>query len=135
MIHSRRTASRLMAGAFIVLLAALSGCQRAPANETPITTTSKEALALYLEARANAENWHTEEAHRLWAQAVATDPDFAMARAALAESAADPKVLQEEMKKALALAPRVSKGEQLFLAADEAWFLENDPVKGTELFR
>jgi hypothetical protein len=102
MIHSRRTASRLTAGAFIVLLAALSGCQRAPANETPITTTSKEALALYLEARANAENWHTEEAHKLWAQA---------------------------------LAPRVSKGEQLFLAADEAWFLENDPVKGTELFR
>jgi hypothetical protein len=37
----------------------------------PITTKSKEALALYLEARTKGDNWHREEAHRLYAQAVA----------------------------------------------------------------
>jgi tetratricopeptide (TPR) repeat protein len=113
----------------------LIGVRNVAAQEMPVTTKSKEALKLYLEAYAKGQNWHREEAHQLFAQAIALDPDFALAHLYFAESAADPKVLQDELKKALALAPRVSKGEQLFIAADQAWFLENDHVKGTELFR
>jgi len=135
MNHSRKTVMKLGAWAFILVLVALAGAQSAAVPGVPITTKSKEALKLYLEGYAKAQNWHREEAHQLFAQAVAKDPDFALAHVYMAETAADPKILQDELKKALALAPRVSKGEQLLIAADQAWFLENDHVKGTEIFR
>jgi tetratricopeptide (TPR) repeat protein len=132
---SRMTVSRTMAGALILLLAAFADAQNNARPGVPLTTKSKEALKLFLEGYNKAQNWHREEAHALFAQAIAKDPDFAVAHLYYAESATDPKEVEEGIKKALALAPRVSKGEQLFIAADQAWFLENDHVKGTELFR
>ena len=130
---SRRSGLRLGAGAFVLLLVALAGSQFAAAQDMPITTKSKDALTLFLDGRAKDENYHVEEAHKIFAQAAAKDPDFALAHLWVAMTAADPKVLREELKKAVSLAPNASKGEQLLIAAWGAANLENDPVKANDL--
>lgn len=135
MNFSRRTGLKLGVGALILLLIMLAGYQYAAAQEIPITTKSKDALKLFLDGRAMYESSHNEKAYQIFAQAVAKDPDFVLAHLYMALAAAEPKVFQEEMNKAVSLAPGVSKGEQLIVAAVNAYYLENDPVKTNTLYR
>jgi tetratricopeptide (TPR) repeat protein len=53
----------------------------------------------------------------------------------MALTAAEPKGFQEELKKAVSLAPGASKGEHLIISARQAYYLENNPVKSNELYR
>ena len=132
---SRRSVLSLQLGGLALLLIAIAGAQAAAAQEIPITTKSQEALKLFLEGRAKDENYHVEEANRLFAQAAAVDPGFALAHLSTAFTAADPKVTDEELRKAVALIENVSKGEQLMIAARQAAWIENDPVRENALLK
>ena len=64
--------------AFVLFAALQTGCKSAKSDEIPITTKSKEARELFIEARKLAEFQHTEKANEIFAQAVEKDPEFAM---------------------------------------------------------
>jgi tetratricopeptide (TPR) repeat protein len=126
---------KLGVGAFVLLFVALAGIQYAAAQEIPITTKSREAMKLFLDGRTLLENWHGAEAHKLFAEAVAKDPGFAMGHIVMADTAPDTKVFYDELKKAISLASGVTKAEQLILSAYQAAYLDNDPLKCSDCFR
>jgi tetratricopeptide (TPR) repeat protein len=89
------------------------------ADVVPITTTSAEARALYLEGRALAEALRANEARPKFEAAIAKDPDFALAHVGLAGVAFGGQAFFDSVKKAKALAARVTPGERhLVLALD-----------------
>ena len=90
-----------------------------------------EARQLYLEARAVAEQLRAHEGRKLYEQAAAADPTFAMAHYQLAINSATAKDFLEHMKEAVALSDRASEGERLFILAAEAGGNAN-PAKALE---
>ncbi|MCK4578669.1 MAG: tetratricopeptide repeat protein [Candidatus Marinimicrobia bacterium] len=126
-INMNRAAGALSAAILVILMA---GC--AATGEIPITTSSEEARAVFLEARQLAENLRPTEARALFDQAIAKDPDFAMAYLARAAAATSNKDFQEHLSRAVALAPNVSEGERLLIEAQQA-LAENKPLKALEL--
>jgi tetratricopeptide (TPR) repeat protein len=137
---------------FLAGLALLSGCDRresgsetasavttdtaaasaaAASGAVPLSTTSPEARRLYLEARTVAEQLRAHEGRRLYQQAAAADPDFAMAHYQLALNSATAKDFLEHVKRAVALSDRASEGERLFILALEAGGNAN-PAKALE---
>ena len=57
--------------------------------EIPITTSSEEARALFLEGRALLDNLHRTEAHEKFVAATAADPGFATAHVLVANDGAE----------------------------------------------
>jgi tetratricopeptide (TPR) repeat protein len=114
----RREAGSETASAVTTDTAAASAA--AAAGAVPITTESPEARRLYLEARAVAEQLRGHEGRKLYQQAAAADPDFAMVHYQLAVNAATAKDFVEHIKRAVALSDRASEGERLFILAAEA---------------
>ena len=115
------------------LLGLLNGCAAKPGgaktvaagtveriDKVPITTTSAEAKALYLQARALTDQLRAHDGRVLFEQAVARDPSFAMAHYNLAVSAATPKGLSEEVNAAVALSATATEGERLLILALQA---------------
>ena len=105
-------------------------------DEVPITTKSDEARKIFMEGRQMFENIRWDEARELFSRAIENDPDFAMAHlyrgfTYIGSSAMD---LQNNLQHAVDLAPKVSEGERLMIEAENAFFIENNPVKGIELF-
>lgn len=99
-----------------------AGCGRSPAEEVPITTSSEEARALFLEGRILYENIRVFEARNALEAAIAADPGFAVAyyyRAMCATSLAD---VQRHLRHAVDLSSKVSDGEQLIIKAAQAGF-------------
>ena len=92
----------------------------AAAGAVPLSTNSDEARRLYLEARAVAEQLRAHEGRKLYEQAAAADPTFAMAHYQLALNSATAKDFLEHMKEAVALSDRASEGERLFILAADA---------------
>jgi tetratricopeptide (TPR) repeat protein len=103
----------------------------AAAGAVPISTNSAEARQLYLEARAVAEQLRAHEGRKLYEQAAAADPTFAMAHYQLAVNSATAKDFLEHIKEAVALSDRASEGERLFILAAEAGGNAN-PAKALE---
>jgi tetratricopeptide (TPR) repeat protein len=112
----------------LVVLAAmiLGACQPATdqagiANEKiPITTSSDEALAAFLEARELQENLHGAEAREFFLKAVESDDEFASAYLGLAFTATNATEFFEALARATELADSVSEGERLAIRAFEA---------------
>lgn len=84
-------------------------------KEIPVTTSSDEALEVFLEARDHWELWEDNQAAVLFDSAIALDPDFAMAYFYRAFSGGGANVFNENIDKAAALADNVSPGEQLLI--------------------
>jgi tetratricopeptide (TPR) repeat protein len=136
------------AAAFAVLLAGCnpgkSGTETASATITDsaaatvanpgaisISSASDEARRLYLEGRALAEQLRAHDGRKLFEQAAAKDPAFAMAHYQLATNSATAKDFFSHLKEASALADRASEGERLMILALEAGGNAN-PAKALE---
>jgi tetratricopeptide (TPR) repeat protein len=98
----------------------------------PITTTSEEARARYLEGRDLFETLHVAESHPKFDAAVEADPDFALAWLGRAQSAPTAAIFFESLERAVELAPRVSEGERLQILAFQA-AVNSDPDRQLEL--
>ena len=89
----------------------------AVAEKVPVTTSSDEALALYLEGRALADNLHAVEAREKFAAALELDGEFAMAWLAMANTAQSTAQFFEAVGKAEDYMANASEGEQFFIRA------------------
>src|SRR5262245_10276395 len=97
----------------IAALAALTAtAAAAPAKEVSITTSSDEARALYVKGRDLAEKLRATDAHAEFTKAIAKDPSFALGYLGLATSSGTTKEFFDALDHAVALADKVSAGEQ-----------------------
>jgi tetratricopeptide (TPR) repeat protein len=90
----------------------------APKEETlPVTTNSPEARKLFDQGLARFENdLRVETTVNLWEQAIAKDPNFALANGFIAFVSRDPIDQAIHRKAALGLSKNVTKGEQVVIA-------------------
>ncbi len=85
--------------------------------KVPITTSSDEARALYIQGRSLLDNLHFVEASEVFTSAVEADPDFAMGYFMLAATAQTAAQLFRAVRQAQYLAANVTDGEQLYIDA------------------
>jgi tetratricopeptide (TPR) repeat protein len=95
-------------------------------DKIPITTADPEARKLYVQARDLAEKLRATDARKLYEQAVARDPKFALAYVGLANTSGTNREFVEATEKAVALAGNVSEGERHIILALDAG-LKGDP--------
>jgi tetratricopeptide (TPR) repeat protein len=103
----------------------------ANAGAIPLSSASDEARRLYLEGRSLSEQLRAHDGRKLFEQAAAKDPTFAMAHYQLAANSATAKDFFSHLKEASALADRASEGERLMILALEAGGNAN-PAKALE---
>lgn len=99
-----------------------------------ITTDSDEARALFLTARDLAEKLQAASARPVYREAIAADPDFALAYFGLANAAGSNDEFFENLEKAVSLVDRVSEGERLMITGLDAG-VKGDPEKQLELYK
>jgi tetratricopeptide (TPR) repeat protein len=85
--------------------------------KVPVTTSSEQARALFLEGRTLADDLHFLEAREKFLAAVAEDPEFAMAHLMLANTAQTAAQFFSAVGSAEDYMSRASEGEQLFIRA------------------
>jgi tetratricopeptide (TPR) repeat protein len=100
--------------------AAAAGQTAPPSGIVSLTTSSAEARDLYLKGRTLAEQLRAQDGRKLFEQAVAADPAFAMAHYQLAATSATAKDFFSHLKEAVALADKASEGERLMVRILEA---------------
>ena len=100
-----RVARRALA-IIVVSCAALSSvlAQAPTADRVPITTKSDEARKLYLEGRDLLERLRATDGRRLFEQAIAKDPGFALGYVGLANTAGTNREFVDAVTKAVGLA-------------------------------
>lgn len=130
------SSERRLSGAGVVLLAAVSlllgGCSSRRGEQTmPITTSSTEARQLYLAGRSAVERLRTNDAQRLFAQALQEDSEFALAHLAYGATAGSPRQFFESLRKAVSLCYKVSDGERWLILGAEAG-VRNQPATRRE---
>lgn len=81
-------------------------------QEVPVTTSSKEALDLFMKGRDQQENIENVAATALFEQAIQKDPNFARAYLYLAQSGGGFNVYRQNLDKAVSLLDKVSEGEK-----------------------
>ena len=101
--------------------------QAAPAKKIPITTGSEEARRLYLQARDLAEKLRATDAHRLYLDAAAKDPNFALAHVGAANTSGTAKEFMDAVARAVAVVDKSSAGERLVVLALDAG-LKGEPA-------
>jgi tetratricopeptide (TPR) repeat protein len=89
-------------------------------GKIPITTSSAEAKAAFVEGRDLTEKLKITDAVSHFQKAAQLDPAFAWAELALANSAPTGKEFFEHLDKAVALAEKASNGERLLIQATKA---------------
>jgi tetratricopeptide (TPR) repeat protein len=99
----------------------------AASDKVPITTASDEARKLYVDGRDLLERLRGTDGRRLFEQAVAKDPNFALAYVGLANTAGTNGEFIDAVTKAVALADKVSEGERHQILALESG-LKGDPA-------
>jgi tetratricopeptide (TPR) repeat protein len=104
----------------------------ASTTKVPITTTSDEARALYTKGRSLAEQLKLQDGRKLFEQAVAKDPDFAMAHYSLALTSPTAKEFFAHLNQAVALSEKASEGERLTILTLQAG-ANADPAKSLQL--
>ena len=105
--------------------------QKKKSTEVTITTSSKEALALFQKGRDKWEDNESVAAASLLDQAIQKDPGFAMAYAYRARSGGGVAVSRQNLDKALGLAEKVSPAEKHWILATEA-FLDGNSTKAKQ---
>jgi tetratricopeptide (TPR) repeat protein len=119
MERSAWVAGMLLLGASAVMV--LAGCAGdSEVAKMPLTTDSEEALQYFVEGRDLAERLRGQESIEYFEEAIAEDPDFAMAYLNLAFVTPSAKGFFENLEKAKALVDRVSEGERLYILGVEA---------------
>jgi tetratricopeptide (TPR) repeat protein len=101
------------------------------AGKMPVTTKSEEARKLYDRGLAFADQLRAHDARQVFQQAVAKDPDFAMAHYRLALSSPTPKEFRAHLDQAVALSGNASEGERLTILALQAG-ANAEPAKSLE---
>ena len=81
----------------------------------PLSTESAEAKDLYLKGRKLAEELRAHDGRKLFEQAAAKDPSFAMAHYQLAINSATAKDFFEHLNEAVELSDKASEGERLMI--------------------
>jgi tetratricopeptide (TPR) repeat protein len=105
----------------VALLAILAAGSLADVQgKIPVTTSSPEALAFFLEGRTLVDNLRLTDAIDRFNRAVAKDPGFALAYLYLAQTAPTAKEFFAYLDKASSLGKSVSKGEQLWIEGFKA---------------
>ena len=99
--------------------------------KVPVTTKSEEAKKLYDEGLALFDQVRVHDAHQKFQQAVAKDPDFAMAHYQLAITSPSSKETVAHANQAVALAGKASEGERLAILSFQAG-INGDPAKSVE---
>ncbi|HTC24782.1 MAG TPA: hypothetical protein VK688_10480, partial [Gemmatimonadales bacterium] len=89
-----------------------SATTAARTGTVPLTTASAEARDLYLRGRTLAEQLRFQDGRKLFEQATAKDPSFAMAHYQLAVTSATAKDFFAHLKEAVALSDKASEGER-----------------------
>lgn len=89
-------------------------------GKIPVTTTSAEARAEFLQGREMAEKLLITDSIQHFEKAVSLDPNFALAELSLANAAPTGKEFFEHLNKAVGLADKASNGERLLILATEA---------------
>src|SRR3954467_6474258 len=105
---------------------------RTERGEVAITTTSQEARTLYLRGRELFEQIRAHDARKLFEQAAAKDPAFALAHYGLAFTSPTPKQFLTHLDEAVRLSGKASEGERLMILALEA-NVNGDSKKSVEL--
>ncbi|MCH7496605.1 MAG: tetratricopeptide repeat protein [Candidatus Marinimicrobia bacterium] len=93
------------------------GCSKTQSGDLPITTSSEDARAAYLEGRHLAENLRANDARVHFQKAVEADPAFAMAYLQSAIIAPSPGEVFEYLDQAVERSGGVSKAEQQYIEA------------------
>jgi tetratricopeptide (TPR) repeat protein len=91
-----------------------------PGREMPVTTASKEALALFQQGRDHYANAEAALAAPVFEKAIQKDERFALAHAYRALSGGGLEVARKHVDRAVALADGVSEGEKLWIQAAKA---------------
>ncbi|MGH9369041.1 MAG: tetratricopeptide repeat protein [Thermoanaerobaculia bacterium] len=116
---------------------AVAGEAKAPTpaggGKIPVTTSSAEAKAEFLQGRDMAEKLLITDSIQHFQKAVSLDPSFAWAELSLANSAPTGTEFFEHLNRAVSLAAKASDGERLLILATEAG-ANNNAVKQKELF-
>ncbi len=134
MSHPTARARRLSSLALAALIASVqsAGAQTAhSAGKVPISTVSAEARADFVKGRTLAENLRAHESREFMRNAIAKDPNFALAHLNLANSAPTAKEFFEHLGHAVALAGKASAGERLMILGAQAG-ANADPAKQLE---
>ena len=127
------------------MLATLASCDRGKSDEAretgavttgnrgkiPVSTSSEEARQLHAQGLELADQLRPHQARQLFEQAVAKDPNFAMAHYDLALTSPSAKATTEHLNRAAALSENASEGERLTILSFQA-FSNNDPAKALE---
>ena len=100
-------------------------------GKIPVTTSSAEAKAEFLQGRDMAEKLLITDSVTHFQKAVSLDPNFAWAELSLANTAPTGKEFFEHLHKAVSLADKASNGEKLLILATEAG-ANNNAVKQKE---
>lgn len=111
---------RNLACVFLSVLLLAAGLMAADEGKIPITTTSAEAEALFLQARDLQDKFRFLESRPLLEQAMALDSNFALACRDLGNSQTTNKDFTDCLEKAASLAEKVSECERFWILADEA---------------
>jgi tetratricopeptide (TPR) repeat protein len=107
---------------FIVFFLIVPFNIKAQNKEVPITTSSKEALKLFLDGEEKIENAEMANATQLLNKATELDKNFALAYLYLAFSGGGANTFNQNIDKAVSLAEKVSEGERLRILFYQALF-------------
>jgi tetratricopeptide (TPR) repeat protein len=118
---------RTVVSMLLVCVALLGAAQVPPAKSArnpkskasskilPLTTASSHARELFEKGMQDYENLYLDQATQDWRDAVAADPNFALAHAWVAFNSNNPAEVVAERERAKALAESVTPGEQLMI--------------------
>jgi len=101
-----------------------------------LTTNSMEAYHYFLRGRDDVDNLMAPDAKKFLEKAIALDPTFAVAYLYLSRAEfqlLDWKLRDEALKKAKEYAAKATEKERLFIEAQYAATIENDPAKRRRL--
>lgn len=104
-----------------LISACIAPTMAAQTKEIPITTSSKEALDLFLAGRDKIENLVTTTAATLFDKAIEKDPNFALAYLYRSQSGGGFNVFRQNLDKAVSLSGQASEGEQLVISYYQAF--------------
>ena len=94
---------------------------KAQSKEVPVTTSSKDALKLFLDGRAKFDDNEFVAAASLFDKAIQTDPNFAIAYVYRAQSGGGYNIFRQNLDKAISLIGKVSEGEKLEIQYIQAY--------------
>ena len=128
--------TRLLCLLSIVLSLALGNCRSlaAPGGKIPVTASSKEALAYFIDGRTLVDNLRLTDAIPYFEKALGKDPRFALAHFYLAQTAPTAREFFSHLEKAVELAEQASMGEQLWIKGFKAGAYA-DPVAQRKLYQ